>query len=399
MDPEITQARRTRGMKIAKLLAELPSMMILGETPFLIGYTDTWLPALDGYILTTHRLLLVLGKTATHTPSWSEISGFQQNPSKKGILVDLHAGTQLKIHRLPAPDHAALQAALEIFPHRGRNSDAWTSWQLRRRALDPSITPAITIPSAPNQYPGSSEHRTDSVSPLPFTPTGPNSEPSPSTLAAPPVLEAPPVQPDPGWPAAALPLGPPDTVASRTIRAYCLDTESPWLIIRAAEGATLAAFDDRLLIVKPSEFSCRLVGGHTGDWSSLFYFHDITDIDYGQAIHILTAGYQGLNSGQAAAQHHGPPDAPAINLFTMSNTVSVEPHELTLCLPYLNELQRRISDVIPSEDNDFDDSSGNGLTPAPADIAGQIERLVALQESGSLTDDHFAAALARVLDS
>lgn len=155
MQPEITSARQIRGMKMTKFLPALSGLLNPGETSFLIGSTDTWVPAADTFVLTTQRLLVMMGKNLTKAHSWREISGFTAAPEKRGLKVFLRSDDPYNINRLKPEDHAALQAALEVFPTMGPGSEAWNAWVQRRTALLsaghalPFTTAANSVPLSP----------------------------------------------------------------------------------------------------------------------------------------------------------------------------------------------------------------------------------------------------------
>lgn len=169
MQPEITSARQIRGMKMTKFLPALTGLLNPGETSFLIGSTDTWSPAADTFVLTTQRLLVMMGKNLTKAHSWHEISGFTAAPEKRGLRVFLRADDPYNINRLKPQDHAALQAALEVFPTMGPGSTAWNAWVQRRTAL---ISPGPAIPTAAANYPLSpgSAAPANTVPAMPFAP-------------------------------------------------------------------------------------------------------------------------------------------------------------------------------------------------------------------------------------
>lgn len=178
MQPEITSARQIRGMKMTKFLPALSGLLNPGETSFLIGSTDTWVPAADTFVLTTQRLLVMMGKNLTKAHSWREISGFTAAPEKRGLKVFLRSDDPYNINRLKPEDHAALQAALEVFPRMGPGSAAWNTWVQRRAAL---ISPGQAISHVATSFP---------LSPGSAAPN-----------SAGPAMPVAPVQPIPGMPA------------------------------------------------------------------------------------------------------------------------------------------------------------------------------------------------------
>lgn len=199
MQPEITSGRQIRGMKMTKFLPALSEVLNPGETAILVGSTDTWMPAADTFVLTTQRLLIMMGKTLAKAHSWQEISGFTAVPEKRGLKVFRHADDPYNINRLKPEDHAALQAALEVFPTMGPGSAAWNAWAQRRTSL---VTPNQSAPPVATSYPLSPGSAAPvSASPaMPFTPA-----PQPPASAPVPNVESEPEQPISSAPGAKFP--------------------------------------------------------------------------------------------------------------------------------------------------------------------------------------------------
>lgn len=80
MQPEITSARQIRGMKMTKFLPALSGLLNPGETSFLIGSTDTWVPAADTFVRTTQRLLVMMGKTSRRLTRGARYLDSPQHP-------------------------------------------------------------------------------------------------------------------------------------------------------------------------------------------------------------------------------------------------------------------------------------------------------------------------------
>ena len=129
---------------MTKSLPALSGLLNPGETAFLVGSTDTWVPAADTFVLTTQRLLVTMGKNLSKTHAWHEITGFTAVPEKRGLKVFLRADDPYNINRLKPEDQAALQAALDVFPTMGPGSAAWNAWGQRRSAL---LSPRACAPA------------------------------------------------------------------------------------------------------------------------------------------------------------------------------------------------------------------------------------------------------------
>ena len=172
MRPAVTAAREARGMKTSKFLPALAGHLNPGETAFLVGSTDTWIPAADSYVLTTQRLLVMMGKNISKSHTWQEIAGFTFAPEKRGIKVFPRSEDPYNINRMKPDDHAALQAALEVFPTMGPGSAAWKAWGERRVALaTPGFVqpqPGPSIPILPSSGPTAAPSPAMPLSPAPM---------------------------------------------------------------------------------------------------------------------------------------------------------------------------------------------------------------------------------------
>lgn len=179
------------------------------------------------------------------------------------------------------------------------------------------------------------------------------------------------------------------------INDHCLPGEQPWLVLGTSNAAgVLAAFEDRVMIIKTGLLTSFMAGTLGGGRITTFPFTDITGIEFnGQLItgvlEILTPSYQGTANkdywrGTSSGRNSNSNDP-----FTLSNTLPLTKVEYREALPQLNELRRRIQEA----------KTPRRLTaaPSPGSLVDEIHRLAELHASGALSADEFAAAKQAVI--
>lgn len=199
-------------------------------------------------------------------------------------------------------------------------------------------------------------------------------------------------------------LGSPSKKATQAIQRLCLDSEEPWLVLAPGPGAgVLAAFGDRLAIVKTGTLTSFMAGSFLGERSTTFYFRDITAVEYNSGfatgvLEVLTASYQGSANKDFWRGTLKSRNADANDPFTMSNTLPLARSDYMKWAAHLQELRARISaskqapaPVAPTR------APAPASTSAPGNLADDLAKLATLRESGVLTDEEFAAAKARLL--
>lgn len=192
--------------------------------------------------------------------------------------------------------------------------------------------------------------------------------------------------------------GRPSPKATAAVLRQCNGDERPWLILTSSGGAgTLAAWDDRLAIIKTGGLTSFMAGTLGGERSATFHFPDITGIEFNSGfvngvLEILTASYSGSanrdfwrGSGQSRNADSNDP-------WTLSNCLPLSKDEYNECLPEINALKARVS---RSKQRTVE--LPTPVSAPTGDLASQLERLVALHASGALSDGEFAAAKARLL--
>ncbi|PYY32777.1 SHOCT domain-containing protein [Curtobacterium sp. MCBD17_030] len=186
--------------------------------------------------------------------------------------------------------------------------------------------------------------------------------------------------------------------ASEAILRQCHKDEQPWLILTSSAGAgTLAAFGDRVIIIKTGALTSFMAGSLGGERSATFHFTDITGIEYNSGfvngvLEVLTPSYSGTANHDFWSGASKSRNSAASDPYTLSNTLPLSKPEYNACLPEINELKARISRA---------KAPTMFVAPAPAPVADglaeQIQKLADLRTSGVLSDDEFASAKARLI--
>lgn len=235
---------------------------------------------------------------------------------------------------------------------------------------------------------------------------------------------------------------------SMAIHEHCQPGESPWLIL-VGEGA-LAAFEDRLIIVKSGWLSATNAGAFGGGRTTTFYYRDINAIEYNSGmmtgvLEVLTASYQGTANEDYWRGATKSRNANANDPHTLSNTLPFWKGEYQKASGEINELRRRISVAksaptmyippYPMGSGNAPGVNSQGLVPAPvgqAPMVGmppaslpapvtadqqsaepeakpspgsgrawveELSKLGELWKAGVLTDEEFAAAKAKLLST
>lgn len=187
--------------------------------------------------------------------------------------------------------------------------------------------------------------------------------------------------------------------AARAIRRQCHGDERPWLILTSFGEGVLVAFDSRAAIIKTGLVTSLVAGSFGGERSATFHFTDITGIEYNSGfssgvLEILTASYSGTNNHDYWRGSMASRNADAHSPHTLSNALPLLKSVYMEYLDNINELKARIArSKQPTVDVRVELPS---ITPSP-DLVGGLANLVALHDSGVLTDAEFTQAKARLL--
>ncbi|MFC8681923.1 DUF2510 domain-containing protein [Microbacterium ureisolvens] len=203
------------------------------------------------------------------------------------------------------------------------------------------------------------------------------------------------------WPNATI-LGKPSKKEERSVRASCHADETPWLVLAPGLGTgLLAAFEDRLAIIKTGAMTSLMAGALGGERNTTFYFNDITGIEYNSGfangvLEVLTASYQGTANRDFWRGTARSRNADSNDPYTLSNTLPLPKYLYAQWAPQLQELRSRIA---VSKRPTVHVVQAPGAAPAGPDLATQLQNLAALRDSGVLSEEEFAAAKARLLTS
>lgn len=203
------------------------------------------------------------------------------------------------------------------------------------------------------------------------------------------------------WPGTTLVGGTPRKKATVAILKQCYtDEERPWLILICPGSGLIAAFEDRLVLIKTGSFNSLMAGSFGGERTAVFFYKDITGIEYNAGIlngvlEILTPSYSGTAhkdfwTGTMKSRNDNSNDP-----FTLSNTMPIDRFEYREFTPHLNEIRKRIADsknpAVKVEIHQKDTlHQGKSLTEELLDLKK-------LHEEGVLSADEFALAKARVI--
>lgn len=189
--------------------------------------------------------------------------------------------------------------------------------------------------------------------------------------------------------------------------------DAPWLVLVSSGGAgVLAAWDDRLAIVKTGALTSFMTGSLGGERSATYHYRDITGIEYNSGflngvLEILTPSYQGTANKDYWKGSGRSRNADSNNPWTLSNTLPLAKLEFKAAQPQITELRRRISlskqtqvnVVMHTPEPTAAPQPPTPATPGRASLAEELRQLSDLHRAGVLNDDEFAAAKQRLLSS
>lgn len=171
--------------------------------------------------------------------------------------------------------------------------------------------------------------------------------------------------------------------------------ESPWLIMGGGAGGVLAAFEDRLLIIKTGGLTSMVAGTFGGGRFTTFMYSDITGIEYNSGmvngvLEVLTPSYQGSANkdfwkGTGSGRNDDSNDP-----FTLSNTLPWSKSLYQASTQQITELRRRIAEA--KRPQVAQQAAGSGSS-----LGAQIKELAELHADGVLSDVEFEAAKARLI--
>jgi hypothetical protein len=188
----------------------------------------------------------------------------------------------------------------------------------------------------------------------------------------------------------------------RAIQRVSNPDEKPWLIIGGGDMAgCLAAFDDRLAIIKTGALTGLIAGAMGGERTSVIYFVDITGIEYNSGIvtgvlEVLTASYQGSANKDFWRGTLDSRNADSNDPFVLSNTLPLSKTHYKSGAPAIQELRDRISKAKRRETTIVANVTAPVVQVSSAD---ELKKFAELLEVGAITEDEFDAAKRRILDA
>lgn len=201
------------------------------------------------------------------------------------------------------------------------------------------------------------------------------------------------------WPQTTV-LGDVSRKADEAILRLCHGEEVPWLVLAPgfAQGV-LAAFDDRLAIIKTGAMTSFMAGSLGGERSTTFYFVDVNAIEYNSGfatgvLEILTASYQGSANKDYWRGTTKARNADSNDPYTLSNTLPMVKTVYQEWAPQIQELRARIAAAKRPAPLPVATAPA---APAAPTLVDQLEKLAALRAAGALTEEEFTAAKARLM--
>lgn len=199
------------------------------------------------------------------------------------------------------------------------------------------------------------------------------------------------------WPHTEVVGGHISQTASRAVANVCREGEYPWLmVVSPVGGGLLAAFEDRVAIVKGGAQSPLGGAMSGGAHAEVFGFADIRAIEYQGGLmtgvlEVVTDSYAGTGnrdywhgSGSASADPTAPP-----------NTLSLGKVTYDACAPQLAHLREMVAEF--SEPSEAYLQLRPPAQPAPVPLASQLSQLAALLKAGHLSREEFVAAKAQLM--
>jgi hypothetical protein len=177
--------------------------------------------------------------------------------------------------------------------------------------------------------------------------------------------------------------------------------DEPWLIlISSGGGGVLAAFDDRLTIIKTGALTSLMAGSFGGERAATFYFRDVTGLEFNSGIatgvlEVLTASYNGTANRDYWRGTNKSRNADSNDPYTLSNTLPLSKSEYNNALDSIKELRHRIARS--KEQVVLAPSLQQTTSANTASLGDELMKLAELHKSGILSDEEFQSAKKRLL--
>ncbi|MGN8552098.1 UNVERIFIED_CONTAM: DUF2510 domain-containing protein [Microbacterium sp. SLM126] len=190
-------------------------------------------------------------------------------------------------------------------------------------------------------------------------------------------------------------LGPVRGKSYRSIARLSHGDEVPWLVMGSWGAGVLAAFEDRLVIVKTGAMTSLMAGSLGGERATTFYFTDITVIEFNSGfmtgvLEILTPSYQGTANKDFWRGTTKSRNADSNDPYTLSNTLPMSKAEYIQYTPHIQELRAKVAAAKRPV-------SVPVVAQATPSLADELAKLAALRDAGVLSDEEFAAAKSQLI--
>ena len=237
-----------------------------------------------------------------------------------------------------------------------------------------------------------------------FVPPSPKVvSPTPDTLRPAPKVSSPKIQPTSTaekWPNSKIVGSKLTQKASDAILRQSQNDEPWFILVSSGGGGVLAAFDDRLTIIKTGALTSWLAGSLGGERAATFFFRDVTGLEYNSGyatgvLEVLTASYNGTANKDYWRGSNKSRNADSNDPFTLSNTLPLSKIEYQNALDNIKELQKRIArskDQVVLAPPEQQPPSTN-----TSSLGDELMKLAELHKAGILSDDEFQSAKKRML--
>lgn len=338
-----------------KKLASIQPTFLMGEDVWFLGVGNHRRPKADLIALTPLRVVVLDEALIVFTANYTDITTLTTDPNTGAVTIVCHDGRSMTLTGVPTPDLGAIE---HYFRH---GKEHPTPAQLVEAQQTKEATQQRQIAAKARSWPNTRVR---------------------GDLSA---------------------------KASRAVGRQCQGQEEPWLILTSAGAAgVLAAFDDRLAIIKTGAATSLMAGSLGGERAALFHYVDITGLEYNSGfitgvLEILTASYNGSANKDYWRGKTQSRNADSNDPWTLSNTLPLSKVEYTVFQQEIQELKTRISRAKQPPPPAALTVTAPEPTPAatpPAagdELLERLERLTALHTTGALTDEEFTAAKARLL--
>lgn len=167
---------------------------------------------------------------------------------------------------------------------------------------------------------------------------------------------------------------------------------------RVSHQGALLVFNDRCMIVKGGLAGGLMAGSLGGERASTFYFTQITGIEYNSGfingvLEVLTASYNGTANKDFWRGTNKSRNSDSNDPWTLSNCLPLSKEGFATAKLLIDDLKQMIA-----QSHQTTVQVTTHSTPQ-ASMADELTKLVALRDSGVLSEEEFAEAKAKILKS